>query len=82
MLYETIKSKQVFKHLAKIKKNDSIVENSLNIDGLDITQDNLNALIEYEKIESLLNKLEEKNITDQDKYIINHTLDAIKEIRV
>ena len=28
------------------------------------------------------NKLEEKNITDQDKYIINHTLDAIKEIRI
>jgi len=28
------------------------------------------------------NKLEEKDITDQEKYIINHTLDAIKEIRI
>jgi|TARA_B110000438_G_scaffold209363_1_gene201245 ATP synthase F1 epsilon subunit len=27
-------------------------------------------------------KLEEKDITDQEKYIINHTLDAIKEIRI
>ena len=57
LLYENIKSKKVFKYLSKIKKNDSMVENSLNIDGLEITQDNLNSLSEYEKIEGLLSKL-------------------------
>ena len=45
------KSKKEFKYLSKIKKNDSMVENSLNIDGLEITQDNLNSLNKYEKIE-------------------------------
>ena len=60
LLYENIKSKKVFKYLSKIKKNDSMVENSLNIDGLEITQDNLNSLSEYEKIESLLSKLDVK----------------------
>lgn len=60
LLYENIKSKKVFKYLSKIKKNDSMVENSLNIDGLEITQDNLNSLNEYEKIEGLLSKLDVK----------------------
>ena len=60
LLYENIKSKEVFKYLNKIKKNDSIVEHSLNIDDLEITQDNLNALSEYEKIENLLDKLDVK----------------------
>ena len=60
LLYENIKSKKVFKYLKKIKKNYSIIENSLNIDGLEITQDNLNALSEYEKIEELLDKLDVK----------------------
>jgi len=56
LLYESIKNKKVFKYLPKIKKNNSFVENSLNIDGLEITQDDLNSLMEYEKIEELLNK--------------------------
>jgi len=60
LLYENIKSKKVFKYLNKIKKNDSIVEHSLNINDLEITQDNLNALSEYEKIENLLDKLDVK----------------------
>jgi len=60
LLYQSIKSKKVFKYLNKIKKNNSIVENSLKIDGLEITQDNLNSLIEYEKIENLLNQLSMK----------------------
>ncbi len=58
LLYENLKSRKVFKYLSKIKRNNSIVENSLDIDGLEITQDNLNSLYEYEKIESLLSKLE------------------------
>ena len=57
LLYENIKSKKVFKYLSKIKEDDSMVENSLNIDGLEITQDNLNSLMEYEQIERLLGKL-------------------------
>jgi len=58
LLYENIKSRKVYKYLNKIKKNHSMIENSLNIDGLEITQDNLNSLYEYEKIEGLLNKIE------------------------
>ena len=57
LLYENLKSRKVFKYLNKIKRNNSIVENSLDIDGLEITQDNLNSLYEYEKIESLFNKI-------------------------
>ena len=57
LLYENIKLKKVSKHLNKLKKNNSVVENSLNIDGLEITQDNLNSLMEYEQIERLLGKL-------------------------
>ena len=57
LLYENIKSRKVFKYLDKIKSNNAIVENSLNIDGLEITQDNLNSLYEYEKIESLFSKI-------------------------
>jgi putative sugar O-methyltransferase len=63
LLYENIKLKKVFKYLIqlnKFKKNNSVIENSLNIDGLEITQDNLNSLIEYEQIEKLLGKLSVK----------------------
>ena len=59
LLYENIKNKDVFKHFNKLKK-DNIVNNqkpSLTIDGLEITQDDLNSLFEYEKIDRLLNKL-------------------------
>ena len=54
LLYENLKTKKVFKLLSKIKKNLNIVEHSLNIDGLDVTQDHLNSLSEYEKIEKLM----------------------------
>ena len=59
LLYECIKTKKVFKHLNKIKKDNAFAENSLNINGLEISQDDLNSLMEYEKIEELLNKLNE-----------------------
>ena len=57
LLYEDIKNRKIFKYLSKIKRGNSFVENSLNIDGLEITQDDLNSLMEYEKIEGLLNKI-------------------------
>jgi len=63
LLYENIKSRKVFRYLNqldKLKKDSSMVENSLNIDGLEITQDNLNSLMEYEQIERLLGKLSVK----------------------
>ena len=63
LLYENLKSKKVFQYLSKIKKNTSIVENSLNIDGIEITQDNLNSLDEYEKIEQLTKKINLKKGT-------------------
>jgi len=64
LLYKHIKSKQVFKYLNNLTKfniNTSTVENSLNIDGLEVTQDNLNSLMEYEKIEILLKNINKKN---------------------
>ena len=57
LLYENIKNRKVFKYLDKIKKGNHLWENSLNINGLEITQDDLNSLMEYEKIEELLNKI-------------------------
>ena len=63
LLYENIKLKKVSKYLNqlnKLKKNNSVIENSLNINGLEITQDNLNSLMEYEQIERLLGKLSVK----------------------
>ena len=57
LLYENIKLKKVFKYLNKIKKNNLLVEHSLNIDGNEITQDILNSLDEYEKIEKLIQKM-------------------------
>ena len=64
LLYENIKSKKVFKYYNKLKKtekNDSKSRPSLNIDNLEITQDDLNSLFEFDKIESLLNKLDRTN---------------------
>ena len=54
LLYENLKTKKVFNLLSKIKKNVNIVEHSINIDGNEVTQDNLNSLSEYEKIDELM----------------------------
>ena len=65
LLYENIKGKQVFKYLDQLSKlkNNNLIEHSLSINNLEISQDNLNSLMEYEKIEILLDKLEiKKNI--------------------
>ena len=62
LLYENIKDKQVFKYLNQINKlkNNNLIEHSLSIDNLEISQDNLNSLMEYEKIEKLIDKLSAK----------------------
>ena len=58
--------------------NDSLVvlsESAINIKDLSKEiVDNLNKDIQ--------NKLTDKNITDHDRYVLNHKLDALKEIRV
>ena len=60
LLYENIKTKEVFKYFSNLKNlNSKNIEkqNSLIIDNLEITQDDINSLFEYEQIEKLLNKL-------------------------
>ena len=66
LLYENLKSKKIFKLLSKIKKNEVAVEHSLKIDDIEITQDNLNSLSEYEKIEELISitKTKKKNFLE------------------
>ena len=59
LLYEIIKEKKIFGYLTQIAKLDNNnLENkpSLLIDGNEISQDDVNSLLEYEKIEHLLNK--------------------------
>ncbi|MDC0248363.1 ATP synthase F1 subunit epsilon [Pelagibacteraceae bacterium] len=82
--------------IIKVKKNDNnfqdffieegtveFYDNSLVIlsasakNTKDLSKDFIDSLTkETEK------KLDQKNITDQDRYILNHKLDAIKELRV
>ena len=68
LMYENIKSKKIFKYLDRLKKpknRSSVDEHSLSIDGLEVSQDDLNSLMEYEKIEILLDKLE----TNKNKFL-------------
>ena len=57
--------------------NNLVVLSTSAINVKNISQDFLENLKSVNQ-----NKLEEKDITEQEKYIINHTLDAIKEIRI
>ena len=65
LLYENIKKKEVFKHFNKLKKFNIVNAKKpcLTIDDLEVTQDDLNSLFEYEQIDKLLNKLNSKNDT-------------------
>ena len=66
LLYENIKSREVFKFLNKLKNTDSsknTKEPFLLIDGVEISQDNLNSLFEYEQIDKLLSKVKDKKNT-------------------
>ena len=63
LLYENIKLKEVFSHFKKLEKfnlNNPALP-SLLINDTEITQDNINSLFEFEKIEMLLNKIKNKN---------------------
>ena len=64
LLYETVKSRKVFNHLDKLKELES--KPSLLINNKEITQDNLNSLLEFEQIEILLgkNKKRKNNILE------------------
>ena len=57
LLYENIKTKKIFKYFDKIKKNTINTQPSLTIENQEITQDDLNSLNEFEKIDQLLNKI-------------------------
>jgi len=63
LLHESIKEKKVFKYYDKIQKinqNYNLGQPSLKIDNFNITQDDLNSLLEYEKIEYLLNSVKKR----------------------
>lgn len=57
LLYENIKSRKVFKYFDKIKKNKINTQPSLTINNQEVTQDDLNSLNEFEKIDELQNKV-------------------------
>ena len=79
----------------KIKKNDESLEEFFLEDGtIEFTEDNLVILsssamnlkdISKEFLDSLLkttqDSLNNQNITDHDRYILNHKLVALKEVR-
>ena len=65
LLYENIKNRPVFKNFEKIihrKKNFNQDKPTLRINNIEISQDDLNSLFEYEKITNLLKKIENKKI--------------------
>ena len=80
----------------KIKKNDESLEEFFLEDGtIEFTEDNLVILsssamnlkdISKEFLDSLLkttqDSLNNQDITDHDRYILNHKLDALKEVRL
>ena len=82
--------------IIKVKKNDGNFEEFFIQDGtVEYFKDNLVVLsvsvinvkdISKEFLDNLnkdtQNKLTDKNITDHDRYVLNHKLDALKEIRV
>ncbi len=63
LLYENIKNKKVFKYFEKLKIYKTSNSASLKIDNIEISQDNINSLFEYEQIEKLLDKISVKNNT-------------------
>ena len=80
----------------KIKKNDESLEEFFIEDGtIEFMEDNLIILsssainlknINKEFLDNLVKTTQDslsiKNITDHDRYILNHKLDALKEVRV
>ena len=82
--------------IVKVKKKDGNFENFFVQDGIiEYFNDSLVVLspstinVKYlskEFVENLnketQNKLTDKNITDHDRYVLNHKLDVLKEIRV
>jgi len=60
MLYENLKKRSVFKNLEKIcKRNENYFKErpSLKLDSINVSQDDINSLFEYEKIENVLSCL-------------------------
>ena len=82
--------------IIKVQKNDKDFENFFVQDGIiEYFNDSLVVLspstinvkdLSKEFVENLnketQNKLTDKNITDHDRYVLNHKLDVLKEIRV
>ena len=82
--------------IVKIEKNDGTTESFFTQDGtVEFFNNNLillSAFIEnvkklskefFDELEkNVQKKLEEKEITDQDRYLLNHKLETIKEIRI
>ena len=63
LLYENLRKKPVFKNLEKIcKRNENFFKDkpSLLLESLKVSQDDLNSLFEYEKIENIFTRLKNK----------------------
>ena len=63
LLYENIKDRNIFRYFEKnqkINQDYNLDKPNLKIDGFKVTQDDLNSLLEYEKIEILINSLKLK----------------------
>ena len=66
MLYEEMRTKDIFKYLKKLSEIETrsiIKKPSLEIDGNKINQDDLNSLLEFEQISRLLKKIKDKKNT-------------------
>ena len=82
--------------IIKVKKNDENLEEFFVQDGtVEYFNDSLAVLsasavnvknLSEEFLDNLnkdtQNKLADKNITDHDRYVLNHKLDALKEVRI
>ena len=82
--------------IVRVKKSDANLDNFLTFDGtVEYFNDSLVLLsssainiknISKEFLDNLnkntLDELENKNITDHERYVLNHKLEALKEIRV
>jgi len=66
LIYDFLIEKKQFKKLKLLEKNNFFIKESpnINIDNLTITQDKLNSLIEFEKIEKISKKIKKINFLE------------------
>ena len=63
LIYENIKEKKIFNYFEKLKKrklNSHGNKQTININNNEVSQDDLNSLLEYEKIEEIIKNVKER----------------------